>query len=94
MAQPRSAAATKRSRDAENRSDREALEDAMKSAVHCAQRVMALLENNELKVDDEEQSLDSLGIIQKEMGFLMRCIAVRPRVLENYDAARNSCWLK
>ena len=61
MAQPRSAAATKRSRGAENRSDREALEDAMKSAVHCAQRVMALLENNELKGDDEEQSLDSFG---------------------------------
>ena len=36
-------------------------------AEQCAQRVMALVENNESKGDDEEQSSDSLGTIQKEM---------------------------
>ena len=37
---------------------------------------MALLENNEFKGDDEEQSSDSLDILQKEMDFLMQCLAV------------------
>ena len=61
------------------------------SAEQCAQRVMALLEMNEFKGGDEEQSSDSLGILQKEMGFLMQCLAVHPRVLENLDAAQNAC---
>ena len=61
------------------------------SAEQCAQRVMALLEMNEFKGGDEEQSSGSLGILQKEMGFLMQCLAVHPRVLENLDAAQNAC---
>ena len=41
--------------------DRETLKEAVKNAEQCAQRVMALLKNNELKCDDDEMRTETLA---------------------------------
>ena len=54
--------------------NRETLNEAVKNAEHCAQRVMVRLENNELKGDDDETRTETLATIQKEMD-LKGCFA-------------------
>ena len=56
-----------RIRDAEDRLDRETLQEAVKNADQCAQRAMALLKNNELKSDDDEMRTETLATIQRAM---------------------------
>ena len=71
--------------------DHETWKEVLKNAEACAKRVTVPLENNDLTSDDEEHRTETLDTIQTDMGFLMQCIAVHPRVLESSDSAQNAC---